>query len=203
MFRSLPVGCEASPGRVPHINALHPQSAGYPLMLSLIARILLTASSVAPVGLVYSYVSWYQGQYKVALICLLVASMLVLACLGILTIARKKLEAIPFATKSVEPADAESFGFLLLYILPLFTDRVEGLNWELWIPIVIVFAIIIGAGYGYHFNPLLGIMRWHFYKVTSADGVTYVLITRKHLRTAAAVHKVGQLTEYILIDLER
>src|SRR5215217_2273331 len=81
--------------------------------------------------------------------------------------------------------------------------KIEALNWELWVPIVVVFAIIIGTGYGYHFNPLLGIMRWHFYKVTSEDGVTYVLITKKHLRTAAGIHRVGQLTEYILLDLER
>jgi hypothetical protein len=44
-------------------------------------------------------------------------------------------------------------------------------------------------------------LGWHFYKVTTSDGVTYVLITRKQLRRAAELMQVGQLTEYILIDL--
>jgi hypothetical protein len=172
-------------------------------MLNLAARVLLTASSIAPVGFVYAWVSWYQGQHRIAFICTVVSTMLVAACLSILKLAQSTIEALPFKAEAVEPADAKSFGFVLLYILPLFTEKIEALNWELWVPIVVVFAIIIGTGYGYHFNPLLGIMRWHFYKVTSEDGVTYVLITKKHLRTAAGIHRVGQLTEYILLDLER
>jgi hypothetical protein len=172
-------------------------------MLSSIARILLTASAIAPVSLTYAWVSGYQGQYRIAAIAFGLAAFLVAACVFLLRYVRRNIEAIPFQTKSLEPADAESFGFMLLYLLPLFTDKIETLNWELWIPMTAVFAVIIGTGYGYHFNPLLGLLRWHFYKITSDDGVTYVLITKKHLRTAAGVHRVGQLTEYILIDLDR
>ena len=62
--------------------------------------------------------------------------------------------------------------------------------------------MITATGYNYHFNPLLGLLKWHFYKVQSNEGVTYVLITKKQLRTAANAVTVGQLTEYILIDLE-
>lgn len=171
-------------------------------MLSILARILLTFSAIAPVSLTYAWVAWWQGEFRVASVSLALAIALVLACLWVLKHSRSNLEALPFRAKSIEPADAESFGFLLLYLLPLFTDKIGALNWELWIPVVVVFAIVTGTGYGYHFNPLLGIMRWHFYKTTSDDGVTYVLITKKHLRNAAGVISVGQLTEYMLIDLE-
>ncbi len=92
---------------------------------------------------------------------------------------------------------------MLLYLLPLFTDKINTLNWELWIPVIAIFSFITAFGYSYHFNPLLGLMGWHFYKVESTDGVTFVLITKKHLRTAADTLMVGQLTEYILLDLER
>lgn len=171
-------------------------------MLSTIARILLTATAIAPVSLTYAWVAFYQGQIKIALISAGVAAVLTALCIWLLRYVRSNIESLPFKAESVEPADAESFGFMLLYLLPLFTDKIEVLNWELWIPLTLVFAVIIGAGYGYHFNPLLSLLRWHFYKVTSEDGVTYVLITKKHLRTAAGVSRVGQLTEYILIDLD-
>jgi hypothetical protein len=171
-------------------------------MLSTLARILLTFTAMAPVSLTYAWVAWYQSEKSIAAICLLLGIVLVGACLLLLEYAKQNLEALPLKVTSVEPSDAESFGFMLLYIFPLFTDRIGALNWELWIPVVVVFAIITGTGYGYHFNPLLGVMRWHFYKITSEDGVTYVLITRKHLRKAAGIHRVGQLTEYILLDLE-
>jgi hypothetical protein len=44
-------------------------------------------------------------------------------------------------------------------------------------------------------------MGWHFYKVGTKEGVTYVLITKKHLRNATETIEVGQLTEYIVLDL--
>ena len=83
----------------------------------------------------------------------------------------------------------------------MFTAKINELTWQVWVPILMIFGIITAKSYAYHFNPLLGIMGWHFYKVSTAGGVTYVLITKKQLRRAAEEMQVGQLTEYILIDL--
>lgn len=171
-------------------------------MLSSIARLVLTATAMAPVSLTYAWVSFYQGEYALAAVAFVTAALLTTVCVSLLSYIRRQIESLPFNAQSIEPADAESLGFMLLYLLPLFTDEIATLNWELWVPLLIIFAVMIGTGYSYHFNPLLGLLRWHFYKVTSEEGVTYVLITKKHLRTAAGVHRVGQLTEYILIDLE-
>jgi hypothetical protein len=170
-------------------------------MLSTLARLMLTASSIAPVGFTYAWVAYFQGQAKVAIIAALVGVAAVILCLLVLRYARKKLEKLKFNLQTIEAADSENLGFMLLYLLPLFTDKIVTLNWELWIPTVLVFGLIIATGYGYHFNPLLGILQWHFYKITSIEGVTYVLITKKHLRSAEEPLTVGQLTEYILIDL--
>lgn len=91
---------------------------------------------------------------------------------------------------------------LLLYLIPLFTEDFDGLNWHLWIPTLVIFGAVVATGYSYHFNPLLGVLGWHFYKVCTPEGVTYVLITRKQLHDARDTLKVGQLTEYIVLDLE-
>jgi hypothetical protein len=149
----------------------------------------------------YAWVAYFQDEKRIALLAAIVGIVAVLACLCVLKFARKNLESLPFKAESIEPADTENLGFMLLYILQLFTDKIATLNWELWLPIILVFSIIVATGYGYHFNPLLGLMQWHFYKITSVDGVTYVLITKKYIRTAAGPLNVGQLTEYILIDL--
>ena len=170
-------------------------------MLSKLARLMLTASSIAPVGCTYAWVAHSQGENRVAILSVVVSVVAVLVCIFVLKYSKRNLESIPFKVKEIEAADSENLGFMLLYLLPLFTDKIGTLNWDVWIPVVIVFAIVIATGYGYHFNPLLGILQWHFYKVKSDGGVTYVLITRKHLRGAAATISVGQLTEYILLDI--
>lgn len=85
--------------------------------------------------------------------------------------------------------------------MPLFTSQFDTLQWQFWVPTLVIFGIITATGYNYHFNPMLGLLGWHFYKVESPEGITFILITKKHLRTAALELKVGQLTEYLLLDL--
>jgi hypothetical protein len=155
------------------------------------------------VSFTYAWVAFMQGERDVGIWAVIVGSIALFACVFMLGYARKTLERLPFETRSIEPADTESLGFMILYLLPLFTSKISELHWELWIPIIAVFSLIVATGYGYHFNPLLGIFQWHFYKVTSKDGVTYLLITKQYIRTAAGKLNVGQLTEYMLLDLGR
>lgn len=171
-------------------------------MLSVIARILLTSTAIAPVGITYAWVAWIQDAKTTAFYILIGSLSLFVACLIVLLRARKSLPASKFKATSIEAADHENTAFLLLYVMPLFTSQFNSLDWQFWIPTVVIFAVITATGYNYHFNPMLGLLRWHFYKVTSLEGVTFVLITKKQLRAASTELTVGQLTEYMLLDLE-
>lgn len=170
-------------------------------MLNSVARILLTSTAIAPVGLTYAWVAYNDGSHCTAYIILIVCFFLVLICDFVLRSAKNRVSVSEFKASSIEAADHENTAFLLLYIMPLFTSKFSGLEWQFWIPTILIFAVITATGYNYHFNPLIGLLRWHFYKVESTEGVTFILITKKHLRTAAETIKVGQLTEYILLDV--
>lgn len=171
-------------------------------MLNTLARLLLTSTALAPVGLTYAWVAWVQNERLWAWGILGTSIVLVLICLAVLHGAKRSLSSTKFRATTVEAADHENTAFLLLYVMPLFTSKFDSLDWQFWVPTVVIFAVITATGYNYHFNPMLGLMGWHFYKVQSAEGVTFVLITKKHLRSAAGELQVGQLTEYILLDLE-
>ena len=171
-------------------------------MLNAFARILLTSTALAPVGLTYAWVCWMQSLHGVAIATVGGSVALVVFCLLLLRQAKQAVPASDYQPASIEAADHENTAFLLLYVMPLFTSKLDTLDWQFWIPTVAVFGIITATGYNYHFNPLLGVMGYHFYKTQSPEGVTFVLITRKHIRTAANKIRVGQLTEYILIDVE-
>ena len=171
-------------------------------MLSRVARLLLTSTAVAPVLLTYAWVAYQEEKECLAVLLLAGCAGLVLLCVFLLRYARRNLERMTFEAVAVEAADRENIAFLLLYLLPLFTDDIASFNWQVWIPALLIFGVVVATGYTYHFNPLLGLIGWHFYKVNTKEGVTYVLITRKHLRNATEAITVGQLTEYIVIDLE-
>lgn len=171
-------------------------------MQSWLARLLLTSTALAPVGMTYAWVAAFQGNPRLGGMIFAISLLLVLICLLVLAQAKKNLPASNFKASSIEAADHENTAFLLLYVMPLFTQKLDTLEWQFWAPTLAIFALITATGYNYHFNPLLSLMGWHFYKVQSTEGVTYILITKKQLRTAANEIRVGQLTEYMLLDLE-
>ena len=170
-------------------------------MLNSLAKLLLTGTALAPVALVYAWVMYTDNKAIIAISLVLLAVVLVIVMLGLLSYCRKHLERSTFKVTSIEAADREYITFILLYLSPLFTAEFGDLNWNILVPTVIIFLLVISTGYGYHFNPLLGILGWHFYKVNTEEGVSYVLITKKELRTAKQCLTVGQLTEYIVIDI--
>lgn len=172
-------------------------------MLNSAAKLMLTSTAIAPVLITYAWVAFQSDDFPTLALLLVTCLLLVLICLGLLRYAQKHLERVKFSVVSVEAADRENMGFLLLYLLPLFTSQFDSLNWEIWIPTILVFGAVVATGYSYHFNPLLGLMGWHFYKVGTKEGVTYILITKKQLRNIIETIEVGQLTEYIVMEMEK
>lgn len=170
-------------------------------MLNWLARLLLTSTAIAPILVTYAWMAYREGERTHALVFLMACGILVLICLRMLSYSAKHLESMEFKPSAVEVADRENSAFLLLYLLPLFTAEYGSLNWQIWVPTILVFGVVVATSYSYHFNPLLGILGWHFYKVGTDEGVTYMLITKRHLKTSKETIEVGQLTEYIVLDM--
>ena len=170
-------------------------------MLSKIAKFTLTVTAIAPVLLTYSIVIFLKGDKVVA--ALLFGGFLTLfcLCLGLFYYVKKHLERMEFRAVSVEIADGENIAFLMLYLLPLLSGRAVTLDWQTLLPTVIIFGIAVVTSYSYHFNPLLGFLGWHFYKAGTKEGVTYVIISKKQFCNINKTIEVGQLTEYIVVDL--
>jgi hypothetical protein len=162
---------------------------------------MLTGTALAPIALVYAWVLYAEGKCIYAFYLVAASIILLGLMLWMLKYCKANLERSKFKVTSIEAADREHITFILLYLSPLFVAEFGDLNWNVLIPTLIVFLLVISTGYGYHFNPLLGLLGWHFYKVSTEEGVSYVLITKKELRSAKQCLKVGQLTEYIVIEL--
>jgi len=170
-------------------------------LFNVVVKTLLILTSLAPICLVYAWVAISEDYVWAAFWLVIVAPLLAGACWLVLTKWAKKLESFPFQFQSVEPADQENISFLLLYLSPLFLDKISDVNFNILVPALGIYAFLLATSYTYHFNPLISMMGWHFYKVGTAEGVTYMLLTRKRLRNIDHIAKVGQLTGYMLIDL--
>ena len=171
--------------------------------MSWFAKVFFATTAITPALLTYSIAAYLADNIREAVVLVVVAAILGSACFAILRYMRRHLEPMNFNATSVEVADQESISLLLICILPLLRPQFDFLEVDLqvWVLVLLVFIGVMMTGYGYHFNPLLNLIGWHFYKVNTVEGVTYVLITKKQLRKAIGTIKIGQVTEYMLIDL--
>jgi len=169
--------------------------------MSIIARLLLTSTAIVPVLLVFSIMGFWERKYLIALGLITVCVTMTLMCVGLIAYSKRNLERSEFRIISAEAADRENMAFVLLYFMPLFTSSLASLNWQLLISALVVMVALAATGYHYHFNPLLGLMGWHFYKVGTSEGITYVLLTKKQIRNVHGSFQTVQLTEYILMDI--
>lgn len=172
-------------------------------MLSSFAKLLLVATAFAPVLLTYAFALYLERGVTAVALSLIAATMgLVLLCLFVIRAARSQLEALQFPITSVKTADMEVVGFVLAYLLPLVSTTSETVNLPVLAFVLAIFFLVVWSTNSYHFNPLLGMLCYHFYEVTTESGVTFLLITRKDVRNSRSVGRVVQLTDYMVLDSE-
>ncbi|MEO5365460.1 MAG: hypothetical protein H7831_03750 [Magnetococcus sp. WYHC-3] len=167
------------------------------------AKTILVFTSLAPVGITYAFAAWFGGQRGEAIIAGLLAAAAISICLQLIRYAKTHFEKLDNITVvSIETADSELTALVLLYLLPLFTANLNQLNWELWAFGTLFIAALVFQSYSYHFNPVLGLFGWHFYKIGTPEGVSYVVITKRHITSKASTINTVQLTEFVLLDRE-
>ena len=105
-----------------------------------------------------------------------------------------------YHTETVETADHEIFGLVLIYLLPLITRDLVNYNWLVWILVTLIFCLVVATSYGFHFNPLLVFLGYHFYRVTEKGGIPHVLIANRRIYKTGETLNVARLSEYVLIE---
>lgn len=171
-------------------------------MLKRAPKIFLVATSLAPIFLTIAFLEGRAGNLIACLILLCAVLMLMWTTTGLLKVAKRQLEVLPIQLGSARNADREVIAFLVAYVLPLAFGGPEGLKVDALAVgfVVLIFAMVVWGSHAYDFNPLLGFLGYHFFEVETAEGITYVLITKRPIVSVRQVTKVVQLTEYVLLD---
>ncbi len=170
-------------------------------MLCVASKFLLAATSIAPILLTLWFLDFskhwnpHEGLHYIA-----IAASLSLVCFFIITLAKTQLEKFPVTIASVRTADKEIVGFIVVYLLPLINNTAVDINPAVLLFVCVLFFAIVLTSHSYHFNPLLGIMGYHFYEVDTVGGISYVLVTRKNIRKCKDISTVVQLSEYMILE---
>ena len=168
--------------------------------MNTLAKLFLTITAFAPVLLVYSIAFAMSENFYLGAAFFAVCMLLVSVCVLLIRRAKKTLASRSYTTQTVETADNEIFTFLLIYLLPLVTKDIQAYNWYLWLVVVGSFCIVVAVSYGFHFNPLLSVLGYHFYKVTRKGELTHILVTNRRLYRVGETLSVVRISEYVLIE---
>ena len=154
-------------------------------MLNTFAKFLLVSTSLAPVlGAVavnqfarHEHWTRWAGWLAAALL-------LVVLCWTMMRYAAKNAQRHGFHIKEFERNDQEVLAFLLAYLLPFVSAENMAFTGD-WLTgayiLGIIFLVIAHAG-AFHFNPVMGLLGYHFYAVKNRDGVSHLLISKDELR---------------------
>ncbi len=157
---------------------------------------------MAPVILVYGLLAVFEKEWLWGAVLIAAGFAAIGLYFALLAYAKKNFEGLPFMFSGVEVADRESIGILLLYLLPLLRTSFADLELLIVVPASAIFLALALTGHNYHFNPLLSLLGWNFFKVSTPEGVGYLLITRKSIRSLPGDGlTLVQLTEYTVVDL--
>lgn len=170
-------------------------------MLGRFVRLLLALTAIAPlsVSLAYIYAAKdHNSQLAViaAFCCLLLGAL----ALWIIGNAQEKLERLPVTIKKAKSADKEVIGFFVAYALPLAFRGQSSPDIGAWVLAACMLFFVLWSTHSLQVNPVLGLFGYHFYEVETADGITYLLVSKRRIGSALTIKHVVQLSEYGVLE---
>lgn len=165
-------------------------------MFSKLIQIILVVTSLSPMLFIFWFKEFSNNWNIIeGVFYLVVAILLFVALKIILNIANKKLEVLPVTINEISIDSNSSIMFIFTYLIPLMN-----IDKMMMIFLLLLFFIIIFTTNIYYFNPILGLLGYHHYRVKMSNGTNFILITKKTLVHTKQIKNVVLLSNYILLE---
>ena len=172
-------------------------------MGNVLQRFVYNTSVIAPLMIVLSIV-WFQQYHTLLIPILLIITSIVLAVLFCCSFlyATKKAENILLNVTEVQPKDGWVIAYIITYAFPFSSIVLEDFSVILSGALALVIVIVMMFANTSIPHPLLFFQRYHFYAISTENGVAeYVFISKnKAIRNSEHIKQVKRMFEYLLID---
>lgn len=173
-------------------------------MLNRLAKLLLIASSLSPMLGAVAVNQFTLGRpLGIWLPWLAVAILLVFVCWALLRFSAQVIQHEALTVGQFEDNDKEVLAFLLAYLLPLVSvkDTVADIHWLTGAYVLVIILVVFTHARAFHFNPVMGLLGYHFYGLKNADGMSLLLISRSELRRSGEELKTVRLAHNIYLHV--
>lgn len=173
-------------------------------MLNWFAKLFLVSTSLSPILGAVAVNQYTLGKPLPAwLPWLLVALLLVFVCWGLLHYAACAAQKHTLKITQFEDKDKEVLAFLLAYLLPFAAakDMLADVHWLTGAYVFAIILLVFTHARAFHFNPMMGLLGYHFYSLKEDDGSSMLLISRCELRRAGSEINTVRLAHDIYLQI--
>lgn len=171
-------------------------------MLNLFAKFLLVATSLSPILGAIAVNQYSLGKPALSWApWLAVAILLVFICWALLKYGAHNAQRQTYKIGEFENKDKEAVTFLVTYLLPFLSSKSMAFEGE-WLTGAYILAIIflvIGHAGVLHFNPVMGLLGYHFYGVKNSEGISELLVSKSELHRPGREIEVVRLAHNIYL----
>lgn len=167
-------------------------------------KFLFNFSALSPLCFIFSFLWYFQKKtLTVPISCGILGIILIFIFLISFTYAKKQVEIITIRVVSVTPKDSWMIAYIITYALPFAGLATDDFDIVILIIISAILILVLPFLNSVVPNPLLFLQKYHFYEISTENGVSgYLLLSQRNLCNAKQVTMVNQLFDYICIDLE-
>lgn len=164
-------------------------------------KTILFVSAFSPTLLVLAGVRFYSlGAVDELTIQLAVVSLLgIILPLLILNLVKKEAQKENFTAKKVESADYFLLVFLVSYAAPVVMKMIE-INFFTALIVVVLIFVVSWFVSNIPSHPMLYLVKFKFYKVESSDGMVYIFIARRTIRSPKDIKQVMKLSDGMIME---
>ncbi|MDF3124665.1 hypothetical protein [Rheinheimera sp. 1928-s] len=164
-------------------------------------KTILFVSSFSPTLFVIAGVRFYS-TCKIDLLAIQLVTISIIGTilpLLIIALLKKESEIYKFKAKKVESADYFLLVFVASYSAPIVMKLAE-INAEATTAIISLIFIVSWFISNIPSHPLLYLLKYRFYKVESDDGMVFVLITKRQIRSPSNITSVIRISNGMLME---
>lgn len=171
-------------------------------MANTIQKLLYFFSAIAPVCITFSVVLIIQGK-GIMFPVILISVSVIGVVLFILSFryGNKNIAPMTIRVTDVSTSDLWILGYVFSYLLPLGNIVIDEWNLYILVGISLIISVVIPFINCAIPHPLLLFGRYHFYNLTTENGISsYILISKKKIRNKKEIKMVGRIFELLLIE---
>lgn len=173
-------------------------------MLNRFAKFLLIATALSPIlGAVAVNQYAFGKPVCVWAPWIVVGVCLVVICWGLLRYVAANAQVHQLKVSKIESNDKDVLAFLLAYLLPFLSgkDMLADLRWQVCIYVLALVLLVFTHARAYHFNPVMGLLGYHFYSLKNGDDASVLLISRRELHKTGVELKTVRIAQNIYLQI--